>query len=147
MIFLARQLPGNVKKSIYIVFSNNAYFAHSEHLLLTIMHNSRKHIRELPVRRILSARDKKTKNSGCLHFFKLPELNFEADNYTDLIHWSNCAVTEPPLTMHIKDKDSKKMCKEETFPVLTFEEIPCLKQFVERRVKLKSEASTPREKN
>ncbi|GBM42156.1 hypothetical protein AVEN_99072-1 [Araneus ventricosus] len=54
--------------------------------------------------------------------------------YIDLIDWSNCVVTEPPLTMHIKDKDLKEMCKEEQFLALTFEEFPCHKQTVERCV-------------
>ncbi|GBO23346.1 hypothetical protein AVEN_235140-1 [Araneus ventricosus] len=141
MTSLARQLPDNVKQIIYKVFSNNAYFAHPEHLLLIMLHDSRKHIRELAVRRILAARDKKTKNSGGLRFFKLPKLNFEAADYIDLIDWSNSVVTEPPLTMHIKDKDLREMCKEEQFPVLTFEEFPCHTQPVERCVKLISEAA------
>ncbi|GBM27211.1 hypothetical protein AVEN_202100-1 [Araneus ventricosus] len=140
MIFLASQLPDNVKQIIYKVFSNNAYFVHPEHLLLTMLHDSRKHIRELVVRCILGARDKKTKNSGGLRFFKLPKLNFEVADYIDLIDWSNCVVTEPPLKMHIKDKDLKEMCKEEQFPALNFEEFPCHTQSVERCVKLISEA-------
>ncbi|GBM14556.1 hypothetical protein AVEN_34972-1 [Araneus ventricosus] len=105
-----------------------------------MLHDSRKHIRELTVRRVLGTREKKTKNSGGLHLFKLPKLNFEAAYYIDLIYWLNCAVTEPPLTMHIKDKDLKEMCKEEQFPVLTFEEFLCHTQSVERCVKLISEA-------
>ncbi|GBO02823.1 hypothetical protein AVEN_118459-1 [Araneus ventricosus] len=48
---------------------------------------------------------------------------------------------EPPLTMHIKDKDLKEMCTEEHFPALTFEEFPCHTQSVERCVKLISEAA------
>ncbi|GBN09635.1 hypothetical protein AVEN_177827-1 [Araneus ventricosus] len=79
-------------------------------------------------------------NSGSLRLFKLPKLNFGAANYIDLIDWPNCVVTEPPLTMHIKDKDLKEMCKEDQFPVLTFEEFPCHTQSVERCVKLISEA-------
>ncbi|GBM99285.1 hypothetical protein AVEN_80612-1 [Araneus ventricosus] len=124
MISLARQPPDNVKQIIYKIFSNKAYFAHREHLLVTMLHDSRKHIRELAVRRILGAREKKTKNSGGLRFFKLPNLNFEAADYIDLIDWSNRVVTEPPLAMHIKDKNLKEMCKEEQFPVLIFEEFP-----------------------
>ncbi|GBL93077.1 hypothetical protein AVEN_216438-1 [Araneus ventricosus] len=120
MISLARQLPDNVKQIIYKVFSNNAYFAHPEHLLLTMLHDSRKHIRELAVRRILAAIDRMTKNSGGLRFFKLPKHNFEAANYIDLIDCSNCVVTEPPLTICIKNKDLRELCKEEQFPVLTF---------------------------
>ncbi|GBM59036.1 hypothetical protein AVEN_7417-1 [Araneus ventricosus] len=106
-----------------------------------MLHDSRKHIRELAVRRILGAREKKTKKSGGLRFFKLPKLNFEADDYIDLIDYSNCVVTEPPTNMHIRDKDLKEMCKEEQFIVLTFEEFPCHTQSVERCVKLISEAA------
>ncbi|GBM91708.1 hypothetical protein AVEN_14913-1 [Araneus ventricosus] len=68
-ISLARQLPDNVKQIIYKVFSNNAYFAHPEHLVLTMLHDSRKHIRELAVRCILGTRGKKTENSE--RFFKI----------------------------------------------------------------------------
>ncbi|GBN73740.1 hypothetical protein AVEN_101846-1 [Araneus ventricosus] len=74
-------------------------------------------------------------------FSKLHKLNFEAAEYIDLIDWSNCVVTEPPLTMHIKDKDLREMCKEEHFPVLTFEEFSIHAQPVERCVKLISEAA------
>ncbi|GBM33672.1 hypothetical protein AVEN_203707-1 [Araneus ventricosus] len=105
-----------------------------------MLHDSRKHIRELSVRRIIGAREKKTKDSGGLRLFKLPKLNFEAADYIDLIDWSNCVVTEPPLTMHIKDKDLKEMCKEEQFPVLSFEEFLCHTHSVERCVKLIFEA-------
>ncbi|GBM38116.1 hypothetical protein AVEN_40987-1 [Araneus ventricosus] len=101
---------------------------------------SRKQIRELTVRRILGAREKKTKNSGGLRLFKLPKLNFKAADYVDLIDWPNCVVTKPPLTMHTKDKDLKEMCKEEQFPVLSFEEFLCHTQSVEQCVKRISEA-------
>ncbi|GBN37685.1 hypothetical protein AVEN_177807-1 [Araneus ventricosus] len=97
-----------------------------------MLHDSRKHIRELTVRSILVARDKKTKKSGGLRFLKLPKLKFEAADYIDFIDWSNCVVTEPPLTIHIKDKELKEMCKEEQFPALTFEQFPCHTQSVER---------------
>ncbi|GBL76232.1 hypothetical protein AVEN_234498-1 [Araneus ventricosus] len=93
------------------------------------------------IKRILAARDKKTKNSGGLRFFKLPKLNFEAADYIDLIDWSNSVVTEPPLTMHIKYKGLREMCKGEQFPVLTFEEFSCHTQSVERCVKLISEVA------
>ncbi|GBN32246.1 hypothetical protein AVEN_96395-1 [Araneus ventricosus] len=89
MISLARQLPENVKQIIYKVLSNNEYFAHPEHLLLTTLHDSRKHIQELAVRRI-----QKMKNSSGLLFSKIPKLNFKAADYIDLIDWSNCVVTE-----------------------------------------------------
>ncbi|GBM45041.1 hypothetical protein AVEN_98888-1 [Araneus ventricosus] len=98
-------------------------------------------MRELAVRRFLDARDKKTKNSGGLRFFRLPKLNFERADYIDLIDWQNCLVTEPPITLHIKDKDLKEMCKEEQFPAPTFEEFLCHAQSVERYVKQIYEAA------
>ncbi|GBN70667.1 hypothetical protein AVEN_178905-1 [Araneus ventricosus] len=72
--------------------------------------------------------------------------------FVTVIHWHSMSLTEshntrevcnaePPLTMHIKDKDLKEMCKEEQFPVLSFEEFPCHTQSVERCVKLISEAA------
>ncbi|GBO38579.1 hypothetical protein AVEN_224312-1 [Araneus ventricosus] len=70
MISLARQLPDNVTQIIYKVFSNNAYFAHPEHLLLTTLHDFRKHIRKLAVRSILGSRHEKSKNSGGFRFFQ-----------------------------------------------------------------------------
>ncbi|GBN21857.1 hypothetical protein AVEN_51787-1 [Araneus ventricosus] len=106
-----------------------------------MLHDSRKHIRELAVRRILGAKDEKTKNSDGLCFFKLPKLKFEAADYIDLIDWSKCVVTDSPLTLHIKDKDVKKMCKEEQFPSSTFEELSWHTQSVERCVDLISEAA------
>ncbi|GBM01151.1 hypothetical protein AVEN_27249-1 [Araneus ventricosus] len=48
---------------------------------------------------------------------------------------------KPPLTMYIKYKDLREICKEEEFPVQTFEEFPCHTQSVERCVKLISEAA------
>ncbi|GBM29731.1 hypothetical protein AVEN_156913-1 [Araneus ventricosus] len=57
------------------------------------------------------------------------------------MYWSNCVVTEPPLTMPIKDKDLKEMCQDEQFPAITFEEFPCHRQSVERCVGLISEAA------
>ncbi|GBO24454.1 hypothetical protein AVEN_6391-1 [Araneus ventricosus] len=106
----------NSKESSQISFSNesNSDSGSSEYS------NERKRIRELAVRRILGARDKKTKNSGGFRFLKVPKLNFEAADYIDLIDWSNCVVTVSPLSMHIKDKALKEMCKEEQFPALTF---------------------------
>ncbi|GBN35197.1 hypothetical protein AVEN_84666-1 [Araneus ventricosus] len=87
-----------------------------------------------------SRRQRKEDELGWFAFFQASETHFEAADYIDLIDWSNCVVTEPPLTMHLKNKDWKEMCKEEQLPILTFEEFPCHTQSVERCVKLISEA-------
>lgn len=52
----SRQFSENVKKTIDKVFATNAYFAHLENIILTILVNSRKHIRQLAIKRIQIAR-------------------------------------------------------------------------------------------
>ena len=35
--------------------------------------------------------------------FKVPQLNFDAADYTDLLNWMATSVTEPPVTVAITD--------------------------------------------
>ena len=91
------------------------------------------------MRRILNSRSKTSKGVRC---FKVSEINFDATDYTDLIYWSDCIITEPPLTKSIKDEALKDMSKEEHFQTFTFDKFPCHTQSVERCVKLITEAAT-----
>lgn len=52
----------NAKKIIEKVIQNNAYFAHPENLLLTMLIDKRKHIREIAVKIILKVRKTDMKN-------------------------------------------------------------------------------------
>jgi len=58
-----------------------------------------KHIRELAARRILKVRYKKTSK---VRPFKLPNINFNASSYIDLIDWQQ-NMTEPPILKTISD--------------------------------------------
>lgn len=136
MISFSRELAYNAKNIIDKVIQDNAYFAHPENLLLTMLTDKRKNIRELAVRRILKARktDMKTRT------FRIPKINFEAQEYIDLIHWSHCDVTEPPLTKSMPDEQLREIMTNDTVP--KFDHFPCHTQAVERCVKLITEASS-----
>ena len=40
-----------------------------------------------------------------IRIFTVPEISYEAKDYTELINWQSCNVTEPPLTVNISDVD------------------------------------------
>ena len=101
--------------------------------------DSRKHVRELGLRRILKCRQiAKVEQNVCE--FKIPTLNFQADDYIDLIDWHSVTLTEPPLTVSISDNELKPMILDvpAEIDILRF---PCHSQPVERCVKLVTEVS------
>jgi hypothetical protein len=130
-------LPQQVKQVVEPVIQRNAYFAHPENLLLSMLSDQRMHIRELGLRRILKAR---TVNSRKIRKFDIPKLNFAAQDYTDLIDWQNVTVTSPPLLMKVPDDEVKASILSGN--PLEFEKLPCHTQAVERCIKLVTEAST-----
>ena len=79
------------------VIQRNAYFGHPENILLAMLTDERKHIRELGLRRILKARTivklpkrttkkRKSTKTTAIREFAIPKLNFEATDYVDLIN-------------------------------------------------------------
>ncbi|ESO03324.1 hypothetical protein HELRODRAFT_173610 [Helobdella robusta] len=68
-----------------------------ENILLAMLQDDAKHIRELALRKILKARKKSKKTK--VREFKLPELKIDASSYHDSIDWAIEKITEPPLTM------------------------------------------------
>lgn len=136
-IQLVREFSEDIQKIIHQVIATNAYFAHPENLsMITDPENPR--YRELAVRRIIKARTNKQQE---VRFFRVPAINFKATNYTELINWQECTVTEPPLTRDIEDAELQFMLKEKVVPVVYLEKYPCHTQAVERTVKLVTEAS------
>lgn len=62
MIDVSRRLPNNIKVIIDKVIQDNTYFAHPENILMTMLTDTWKHIRELVVRRNLKSRKFEIKN-------------------------------------------------------------------------------------
>ena len=92
-------MPKKLKMVIDPVIQRNAYFANPENILLAMISDEQKHIRELAMRRILRAR---SESYGIRHF-KIPPLRFDATEYFNLIDWQSCDVTEPPLLSEISE--------------------------------------------
>uniref|UniRef100_A0A8D9BH13 Uncharacterized protein n=1 Tax=Cacopsylla melanoneura TaxID=428564 RepID=A0A8D9BH13_9HEMI len=76
-------LPPEYKSLVFDVIQRNAYFAHCENVLLSMLEDQRAHIRELALRRILKAR--KLQSSYAIRQFNIPTLNFQAEEYYNLI--------------------------------------------------------------
>ena len=65
--------------------------------------------------------------------FLVPELNFNANDYSEISDWQKCLLTEPPITVAISDETLEKMILKREVPELN--KFPCHTQAVERYVK------------
>lgn len=139
LIQASRYLPTKFKDTVNKVIQRNAFFAHPENVLLAMLADDRKYIRELALRRVLKSRV--SRNDNQIRDFKVPKLNFAATDYTELIDWQSEEVTEPPLTKSISEAVLRNMIVNipETIEILSF---PCHTQAVERHIKMVTEAST-----
>lgn len=122
------------------VIQRNAYYAHPENVLICMLNDERKHIRELALRRLLQARQG---NKDSLRKFVIPKLNFKAEDYTEMIMWADIKITEPPVTKNMNVEDLKTMVTNDDPENQTeyFTHLPCHTQAVERTIKLVTEAS------
>ena len=78
-------VPLHLRDIVDVVISHNAFWAHSENLLLAMMFDDRPHIRKLAFMRVAAARAKK---SSSIRIFKVPQLRFEAHDYYNMMDWS-----------------------------------------------------------
>ena len=136
-ILRSRHLSENLKAIVDPVIQRNAYFGHPENILLCMLGDDRKHIRELGMRRILRARSE----VYGMRRFVVPLLNFNATDYYDIIDWQNTVISELPLLKgHSQDDIEMFVACRET-PAIDFPKYPCHTQAVERCVKLVTESS------
>ena len=140
-IMKSRYLSQEHKAIVDPVISRNAFFAHPENILLCMVTDHREHIRELGLRRILKARSQNSGGKGVRQFI-VPDLNFNAEDYFDLIDWQKTVITEPPVLTDISENDIKMFVAIGAAPVIDFPKYPCHTQAVERCVKLVTEASS-----
>lgn len=120
------------------VLIRNSYFAHPENLLLSMITDSRKHIRELAARRILKARQ--VNKNSVSRMFEVPKVNLNALSYIDLIDWQQ-NIYEPPILINISDEQLQDLIENGEDAVLEFMRLPCHTQAVERSVKVVTEAA------
>lgn len=99
-------LSENLKKILDPVIQRNAYFAHPENIMLTMLVDDHEFIRELGYCRILKARTSKPESD---RQFKIPSLNFEATSYEDLVFWANLNVTELPILAKLTEDELREI--------------------------------------
>ena len=98
MILRCQGQEEDVKNIIKPVIQRNAHFLHSENILLCMVHDEDNTMKELGWRKTLKS--KQNKQIIAVRSFKIPDMNFEAENYHGLIDW-NQDFTSPPLFHHI----------------------------------------------
>lgn len=141
LIELSRYLPEDLRSIVDPVIQRNGFFGHPENILLSMITDNRRHIRELGLRRIMKTRTKESTPTA-LRRFTVPQLNFDAKEYVELINWQDVEVTEPPLTLNISDDAIKLFVANGSAPIIDFPRFPCHTQAVERCVKLVTESSS-----
>lgn len=77
-----------------------------------MLFDDREYIRKIAVSKIIEAR--KNEKEGTIRRFKIPPLNFNANDYIELINWENNQVTEPLITSKI-DQEILKQVKYNVF--------------------------------
>jgi len=142
LIKYSRYLKPELRSIMDEVMQRNGYFCHSENLLLAMAMDSRPHIRELACRRILAARRETAAGSGNIRAFRIPDINFEADDYVDLVDWSSIERSDPPLMKHISDEKLMALVTSGVVEDdLQIPQLPCHTQSTERCIRLVIEAS------
>ncbi|KAF0287675.1 hypothetical protein FJT64_013924 [Amphibalanus amphitrite] len=132
---LLRRLPKKIQKIVRPVIQRNAYWAHPEQLLLAMVADEDDKTRQDAIHHIAGARQRQMVG---VRPFKLPEINFEATHFTELIDWEQELVTEPPLLSELSGEELEAVAATPhsvpPYPVHT--------QAVERVVRTVTEASS-----
>lgn len=133
-------LPQNLREIVNNVVQNNAYFAHPENVLLTMLFDDRKSVRERCINKILHIRNNLSDPSSPRTYRK-PCLNYDCSDYTDMIDLDdNSILYEPPFTLNIP-YDHLLAYMDFEDPPLPDPEIPAHIQGTERFVQLLTSVS------
>ena len=95
--------------------SHNAYFGHSESILMTMLFDKDEKINADALSLIGNKMSQFPSNTTSIRKFSLPDINFQTNCYRDLIDW-NQDVTIPPcgrvMSLLVRSKKGlKKMVK------------------------------------
>lgn len=93
-----------VKSIVQTCIQRNAFFAHSENLLLAQLSSKNISERSSGVDRILQIRE--TIPSHGIRRFKVPTINFKAKNWTKMIYCDErTTITKPPFTVNLNEEE------------------------------------------
>ena len=109
---LLKLLPASVVEIVKPYVSRNAYNAHPENLLLAMLDDDDVDVRRKAVNIIKTIRTEHQPPNRPLREFRVPEIDYDADNYHSLIDWESLQLTEPPLTYDLTNDDLDKIIDE-----------------------------------
>lgn len=96
-----RYLQSNLRDIIDGVIQSNSYFAHPENIILSMLFDDRKAIRDRAMNKILYYRDK-LYDPTKLRAYKKCKINFNASDYTDMVDINDDTIlSEPAFTRNI----------------------------------------------
>ena len=121
------------------VIQRNGYFGHSENILIAMLTDERQPIRELGYRRILAARLEHSSSSK-IRQFRVPVLNFDANDYIDLVSWQDIDRHDPPIMKNYSENQIRAFIDKADTNVIQLPHFPCPTQAAERCIKLVTEA-------
>jgi len=139
LIQLSRFLSESDRLVVDKCIQRKAFFGHPENILLSMLVDERKEIRELAARRIKLARQSNGMNPVEVRKFKIPTMNFEADDYDTLVNWQELLRTQPPMLKDISDDEIENAIQ--IARKWSLDDFPCATQCVERHVKMVTEAA------
>ena len=93
-IKLTRYLDKKYQSIINPVIARNAYFAHPENVILSMISDSRRNVGQEAIEKILQAWRDNSDNTA-VHIFRVPDINFQANDYTDMVDLSS--ASSPPV--------------------------------------------------
>lgn len=141
MIKYSRYLEKHLRDAVDEVIQRNGYFGHAENILLAMLADERSQIRELAYRRILAARNENA-SSTRIREFRVPRLNFNASDYTELVDWQEIDRYEPPLLRSRSIAQIEEWVKSNVAEqVSEIAQFPCHTQGTERCIRLVTEAA------
>lgn len=124
------------------VIQRNAYFCHVENILFAMLTDQQNHIRQLACRRILAAREVSTVG---VRMFRVPKVNFAAQNNVELIDWTSTEKYVPPVLKSVsKEQLQAYISNSETTQstqLIDFPKFPCHTQGTARCIRLVTEAA------
>src|SRR6218665_335577 len=107
-----------------------------------MLSDERPHIRELAFRRILAARKETASNSTTtVRQFRVPELNFEAEDYTELVDWQSIDRHSSPVMKDMSNSEIITFVESRVTDKVDYPRFPCHTQGTELCIKLVMQAS------
>lgn len=104
LIQRTRYLSRRLRNIVDPVIQRNAFFLHPENLLICMLADDRTHVKELALRRVLKAR---LTHDQKLRSFAVPKINFDVNDYIELIDWQATDITSPPILNALSTEEIK----------------------------------------